>query len=279
MVDDTLSCTASQSSESCRDVPLTKVCRERLRERGHRAAAAVAAAELHHSSPKHVAAACSVVSYSGQALTRGEPEERRPSHDLEAFRGGAVESKQLLPPGRPRQPPLPSGGAPEREEVDKCTDMQGDCQPEDAVADHFFSQGGLLHETGACRPCRYFGTTRGCLAASCCRFCHFLHSDVRQRPSKTTRSKIKKLVTGLDLNSPQTMQTVAAMAERKPYLMNVLKARQLNERRQLVGGDIVVDGVTGASSSNYYSSLPAPSARSASFVVEPPVFEFSTFSL
>lgn len=54
------------------------------------------------------------------------------------------------------------------------------------------SAGSELHRTGACKPCLFSNTDRGCRNGADCEFCHYPHRQRRPRPCKGKRERYRK---------------------------------------------------------------------------------------
>lgn len=97
------------------------------------------------------------------------------------------------------------------------------------------SKGSVHHGTGRCRPCKFFVREGGCALGTECAFCHMSHRKTRARPAKSVRSKCKEIANSVDPDDAD--ETVEALADKSPYLRNLLRARfaQMQSEQVLAG--------------------------------------------
>ncbi|CAK9046471.1 unnamed protein product, partial [Durusdinium trenchii] len=81
------------------------------------------------------------------------------------------------------------------------------------------------HRSGACQPCVFFASRRGCAAGPTCGFCHLAHSKKAiHRPQKPLREEMKKAVQDvLRVSDPQVRRiAVHKMAAQHEYMRQLL---------------------------------------------------------
>merc|ERR1712008_566480 len=142
------------------------------------------------------------------------------------------------------------------------------------------SIGGVLHESGRCRPCRDMLTGKECVKGMRCCFCHYPHDPVSPgvvemdlgnqnnlnlRPCKAQREKYRKLVAKVEEQirldpwgfDPNTQVLPSSIFEGRPEVKNKFLMRMSSMTDALKNSRIGQVGHA-ASSSQARPSAPSP---------------------
>ncbi|CAK0802854.1 unnamed protein product [Prorocentrum cordatum] len=87
-----------------------------------------------------------------------------------------------------------------------------------------------LHDSGQCKPCRYFVKRRSCPEKDACQFCHLEHDTVRRlRPCSSKRDKCKSMADRLASMDDGVMDRMDEISERSSlqgsYMRSIMASR------------------------------------------------------
>merc|ERR1712008_461584 len=93
------------------------------------------------------------------------------------------------------------------------------------------------HARGACKPCHFMHSLKGCKSGSDCTFCHLPHvacsEESSNRPSKDKREKIKQIVASVCATygnqSEETRSLLNEVASQSSYMQKIILENQLKQ--------------------------------------------------